>query len=486
MGNIKRGPGDRLGNWILREHIGGGGNGNVWRVSPADGVGEDRALKLLKKASETNFKRFVAEIGALQRAKAVEGIVPLVDQDLHFRADAGPRWYVMPLAEPAEKTLAGVDAVGVVKAFVPLAKTLAELHALEIHHRDIKPPNLLRLRGRLCFSDFGLVKYPGRADVTPAQHNVGPKFLMAPEMRRDARSAAGGPADVYSFAKTLWVALTGRALGFDGQYVPEGGLGIGPLHPDVFVAPLDELLVRCTDDDPALRPTMDEVEAHLADWVSTMADFHARNLKEWVSVQRRLFPAGFPQRVVWTEFDDIRAVLKLVVGTGNLNHVMLPGGGGMDLTEIALASEAGLLMLRLGTRVVVKPKSFSFESFGPGSPWNYFRLEAEPMPPSGTPGAVVMPDGIDEYVCEISPGTYVTPNAWEYGEYRGQPLPPGARPITRTLKGAFLIVSKRSWYNLAPETYDGRHGPVGGDAFRAYIARHAEKHPEPPPSPVAV
>lgn len=65
--------------------------------------------------------------GRLSGAKNVDGIVPLLDQDLHFRATAGPRWDVMPLAEPAQKALDGADAVGVVKAFVPLARTLAEL-----------------------------------------------------------------------------------------------------------------------------------------------------------------------------------------------------------------------------------------------------------------------------------------------------------------------------------------------------------------------
>lgn len=174
-----RAPGEKLGNWILQELIGGGGNGHVWRVSPANGVGEECALKLLKRTSETIFKRFVAEIGALKQAKNVEGIVPLLDEDLHHRPEAGPRWYVMPLAEPAELGYARRNAVAVVDAFVPLARTLAELHALDIHHRDIKPPNLLFLGGRLCFSDFGLVKYlDGRDRADLSRHAVSPERIM--------------------------------------------------------------------------------------------------------------------------------------------------------------------------------------------------------------------------------------------------------------------------------------------------------------------
>jgi hypothetical protein len=78
--SAKRSPGDKLGNWILKELIGGGGNGYVWRVSPAAGTGDDRTLKVLKRTSETIFKRFTAEIEALKHAKGIVGIVPLLDE----------------------------------------------------------------------------------------------------------------------------------------------------------------------------------------------------------------------------------------------------------------------------------------------------------------------------------------------------------------------------------------------------------------------
>ena len=192
---------------------------------------------------------------------------------------------------------------------MPLAETLAQLHSMAIHHRDIKPSNLLALGGRLCFSDFGLVKYPTRKDITPEWKDVGPKFTMAPEMRRQASKAEGAPADVYSFAKTLWIGLTGQRLAFDGQYLAETSLGLRRYHPGVFSTPLDELLTECTDTDPKMRPAMRAVAQRLAEWIELENDFHRRNLREWVEVQNRLFPKGSPSQATWSGIDEICSVL---------------------------------------------------------------------------------------------------------------------------------------------------------------------------------
>jgi len=152
--SAKRNPGDKLGNWILDQLIGSGGNGFVWRVTPRSGGGEPAALKVLKRTSDLIFSRFIAEIEALKLAKGIDGVIPLIDEDLPFSPTSKPRWYVMPLAGKFDAFIAGKDVVEVVDAFVPLARTLAELHALGVHHRDIKPAsraNPCRYRcGSLC------------------------------------------------------------------------------------------------------------------------------------------------------------------------------------------------------------------------------------------------------------------------------------------------------------------------------------------------
>lgn len=465
--------GDKVGRWRLEELIGGGGNGRVWRVSAA---GEpDRALKVLRNLSQAARLRIAAEIEALRLARDIEGVIPLLEHELPRDPATGPRWFVMPLATPLPMAMRGTPPERVVKEFAPLARTLAQLHARKIFHRDIKPANMLRLDGRLCLSDFGLVKFPRRGEITPARSDVGAKYTMAPEMRRDAARSEGGPADVYSFAKSLWIALTGETRGFDGQYSPDGALALAIHHRKAFVAPLDRLMSEATDNDPAKRPTMPEVASRLDDWLTLVADFHRRNLGEWIEIQNRLFPSAPPARATWLEVDDILRVLRLASETEGLNHMFFPDGGGLTIRGVERSLEEGSIVLDCDLKYIVKPLKLTFESFGSGSAWNYFRLEAAGVPSSGTEGAYVPEAGFRETVCEIRPGEYVGIDAWEHGEHDDEPLPRGARPLSRILKGSFVIFSTRSHYNLDPATYDARHQKMGEERFRLYIQREKER-----------
>ena len=83
------------------------------------------------------------------------------------------------------------------------------------------------------------------------------------------------------------------------------------------------------------------------------------------------------------------------------------------------------------------------------------------------------PDGLQEMLCEIEPGRLVAYSARHNGEHHGEPLPKGARPLERALKGSFLIVATQSYYNLTSATYDARHQKMGEVGFRQYIERQA-------------
>ena len=445
----------------------------MWRAEQAGR--EATAIKILKRVDGEALARFEAETAALALAIAVPGIVPLLEQGTLPGRMGAVHWFAMPLAAPFASRIAKRTAVEVVTEFLPLAKTLADLHALEIFHRDIKPANILVLGRRLCFSDFGLVKYPARPGITPARQDVGPKFTMAPEMRRAAAAAAGGPADVFSFAKTLWIGLTGQQLGFDGQYVSAGNLALSNYMADVFTTPLDGLLGECTDNDPMARPTMDAVHERLADWLATMEDFDERNLGEWTEVQNRLFPAGAPSSATWTDIDSICSLLRLVGQNESLNHMFFPDGGGMTVSGVARATEAGLIELHSGFVTVLQPEKLTFESFRAGSQWNYFRLVAAPIDPTGTDRAYLTDDGYAEEIYELSDGRFVSPYAWDKGDYEEDAVAKGAKRVRRYLKGAFVIFSTASPYNRTTATYDARHERMSEAEFRSYMQANADR-----------
>lgn len=460
--------------WLLEAPLGAGGNGDVWKAArPGEAP---QAIKILRSVSAETYERFKIETSTLEKLGRMPGIIPLIEKFVPDDKSGPTPWFTMPMAVPFEQYIRGRKPVDVVEDFVMLAVTIQELHEVGISHRDVKPANFLYYEGRLCLSDFGLVKYPDRATITPPRRDIGAKFTMAPEMRRLAASADGLPADVYSFAKSLWIALTGQELGFDGQYNPLSTLGLSNYLGKVYTTTLDRLLEECTDTDPLRRPAMSSVVPRLREWLAICKDFHSRNLTEWTELTRKLFPLGDPMRSTWVGVDTICLVLAEIAKTPSLNHMFYPSGGGNTITAVSTAVEDGLIALHIGEKMVelLKPAKLTFESFGTDTSWSYFRLEAAPIAPSGIKGAVC-PDGIYEALTEISPGHYAPYACWDQNEYNEQPLQKSARPASRYLKGAFVFFSTRSAYNTDPSTYDARHNNMSEEQFRAYIARNAQR-----------
>ena len=210
---------DQLGRWILQNRLGRGGNGEVWLA--VDSSGAEVAIKLLMKMRPVPYERFKSEVAALTLVAGVKGILPLVDS--HLPSDlAGDRpWYAMPVAVPLLETVKRATTQEKVRAVAEVAETMSHLHKKGVAHRDIKPGNLLVFEGRCHISDFGLVDYPEKADITEVNEQLGPRWTMAPEVRREGNASDPKPADVNSLTKTLWILLTGDATCFEGQYVSE-------------------------------------------------------------------------------------------------------------------------------------------------------------------------------------------------------------------------------------------------------------------------
>jgi Protein kinase domain len=261
--------GDSIGPWTLGERLGVGGNATVWRAS-RDGGGEEVALKLINttKTQHEPYRRFVQEIEFLRELGDFPGVLPLLDAHLPPRPSRADRaWLAMPIATPIANALAEAPLETIVVALAEIAETMARLAERSVGHRDIKPGNLYELNGRWLIGDFGLVAAPDLAELTRSGRKVGPSHYTAYELILDPVNADPLPADVYSFAKTLFVLATGL------RYPPEGHqpastrrFSISDLRPHAHAAALDRLVDLATRLQPDQRPTMRQITADLTAW----------------------------------------------------------------------------------------------------------------------------------------------------------------------------------------------------------------------------
>jgi serine/threonine-protein kinase len=241
-----------------------------------------------------------------------------------------------------------------------------------------------------------------------------------------------------------------------------------------YTTTLDKLLTDCTQHDPVARPRIEEVVGRLQNWLTVAGDFQLRNANEWYEFSKKLFPLQSPEQAEWTDVAAIVAILNEVAKVLGLNHMFFPDGGGMTLKEARLAPESGLIELHMGSIALLKPAKLAYVSFGLDPKWDYLRLEAEPIDPTGY--YPTKERDYLEYLSELRPGQYAHPDVYEYHYESERVLPAGSRGIIRYLKRSFVFFSTSSPYNQNIATYDARHEKMSEASFKEYMGRHARKY----------
>ncbi|HWJ66187.1 MAG TPA: serine/threonine-protein kinase [Nocardioides sp.] len=214
------GPGDQFGRYRIEGALGQGGMGVVLTAVHLD-LGRRVALKLLAPqlvGAHDMVARFRREAQALARLDSPH-VVQVYDAGEH------DGWVYI-----ATQLVPDGDLAELVRRRGPLPPAealplldqvlsgLADAHAVDLLHRDVKPSNVLLrqepggLRAYLC--DFGIAQALDVTNVEQTQGVIGTWAYLAPE-RFDGVPATAR-ADIYATGCLLWFLVTGR-LPYEGS-----------------------------------------------------------------------------------------------------------------------------------------------------------------------------------------------------------------------------------------------------------------------------
>lgn len=147
-----------------------------------------------------------------------------------------------------------------VKQALDVARGMAYVHGLGLIHRDLKSDNLLIFADKsIKIADFGVARIEVQTEgMTP---ETGTYRWMAPEMIQHRPYTQ--KVDVYSFGIVLWELITGM-LPFQNMTAVQAAFavvnkGVRPIVPSDCLPVLSDIMTRCWDANPDVRPPFMEV-----------------------------------------------------------------------------------------------------------------------------------------------------------------------------------------------------------------------------------
>ncbi|MCA9937413.1 MAG: protein kinase, partial [Anaerolineales bacterium] len=249
-----------VGGYEIRERVGAGGFGEVYRAFQP-GVWRDVAVKVILPAFANNpefIRRFEIEAQMIARLEHPH-IVPLYD----YWREPGHAYLVM-------RWLSGGNLHEKLRQEGPwsLSKTalllrqvcsaLAFAHRQNVIHRDLKPGNiLLDEDGNAYLSDFGIAKLFDTATPATREGIIGTLYYSSPEQIRN--EPVTPQSDIYNLGIVLYEMLVGVHPFLN---TPEAGLVLKQLNtplpaicrqrPELPTA-IDEIVSQATAKNPVAR-----------------------------------------------------------------------------------------------------------------------------------------------------------------------------------------------------------------------------------------
>jgi len=247
------------GRYLLRERIGAGVAGEVWRAEDPR-IGRRVALKFLRipegltpgQRAEWE-QRFLLEARAAGRLSH-PGIVSVYDVGT---ASDGRPFIVMELVEgrsleAMRQSETRPTLAALVTWIEQLAEALDAAHGSGVIHRDVKPANILvGADGRARIADFGIARV-AESELTRDGTFVGSPAFAAPEQLCGAK--VDGRADQFALAAVFYLLATGRRP-FEGDDIGATIYAVCHLDPEPpgLSPAIDAVILRALSKAPDAR-----------------------------------------------------------------------------------------------------------------------------------------------------------------------------------------------------------------------------------------
>ncbi|MFJ1594474.1 protein kinase [Kitasatospora albolonga] len=220
----------------LREPIGSGGMGEVWKA-------HDRRLRrfvAVKGLLDRNAMTAGTQAAAMRRARREAEAIAKIEHPnvvtVHDQVETDNQvWIVMKLLEArsvahllrAEGLFTVPRASGIA---LQILRGLRAVHAASVVHRDVKPGNVLvRDDGTAVLVDFGIATFEGAEQVTRSGSVIGTPPYLAPELFTPGSPGPTPASDLWALGITLYEMVEGR--------VPFGGGEVWEVQENIRRAP---------------------------------------------------------------------------------------------------------------------------------------------------------------------------------------------------------------------------------------------------------
>ncbi len=274
--------GQTLGQYELREVLGRGGMGAVYRAHQR-ALKRDVAIKVLPGvlAAETDYvERFTREA---EMAASLEHphIIPVYD----YGVEAGTSYIVMRMLtggtlgdRMAHREAEGrpLPSLGEISQLLnQIAGAFDYAHTQNVIHRDVKPSNIMfDNQGNAFLVDFGIAKLlANTSGLTATGAVLGTPLYMAPEQWRSEQPSAS--TDQYALGVTIYQLITGRVpfdaptpFGLMHKHLNEQPTALNVMRPDL-PEDLNLTLARAMAKNPADRFPTVTAFAHAFDSATT-------------------------------------------------------------------------------------------------------------------------------------------------------------------------------------------------------------------------